>query len=170
MKNVSLNGWWRLYVVFTFIWLAATVASYYYSLPKFDEDPEQIAYGELRNQIEAVQRIRDPLELHKEADRLCEEAYNLTKINKNSCMSFMITPDAKKASSNVLMMIHVTKPLLANKIQQVKERIAEEQKPQIIHESIRHLRIALTVPIITLIAGLSLAWIRRGFKGPQAGN
>ena len=154
--------------MFTLTWLAATVASYYHSLPESDKDPEQIAYAELQDQIEAVQKIRDPLELHKEADRLCEDAYNLTNIDKNSCMSFMITPDPKAASSNVIMMIHISKPMLTSKIQEVKQQIAEEDKPKIFHESIRHLKVALTVPTVTLVVGLAVAWIRRGFKGQSA--
>ena len=166
MKLFNLNGWWRLYITFIACWLLATCTSYYYSLPEFDQDPEQIASFEIREHIMYVQSMRDPLSQHQEADRLCEAAYAASnqRQNKNECMSFLITPKEVSATAHPFIRIAIEKPMLSKKTMEAKERIWEEKKPLIIHESIRHARIATIVPLLVLAMGYATAWIRKGFN------
>lgn len=168
MNKYHLNGWWRLYIAFIAIWLSASAISYFYSLPDFNENPEQIASNEIQNYIDDVQAMTDPIALHQEADQLCEEAYNVSKLNKNECMSFLITPKEVSIGTRALISLAIERPMLPRKINEVEERLFEEKKPKIISETIRHIRIATTVPLTILAIGYAAAWIRRGFQGNGA--
>jgi len=164
--KLKLNGWMRLYIAFVGLWLVFTLLSFFASLPNRNDlpDPRQLARAELGAEIERIQNIASIDQLHTEADRVCEAAYNKTNINKNLCMEFMINPKSLDMPTRVMMEIHAISSKIEERTIEFKNKQDEELHPIILETSLSHLKQAIIIPIILLGFGYTVAWIRRGFS------
>lgn len=166
MIKLKLNGWMRLYAVFLGLWLLFTLLSFFTNLPnRYDlPDPEQLARVNLSAEIERIQNTASIDQLHTEADRVCEAAYNKTNINKNLCMEFLINPKSLDISTRAIMEAHIISSKIEEKTIELKRKQDEELHPAIIETSLNHLKQAIIIPILLLGFGYATAWIRRGFS------
>jgi hypothetical protein len=166
IRPIQLTGWMRLYFAFSVVWLIFTAFSLHASLPSSDDLPsaEQLARSELKREVERIGSIQDPAERLPLIVDICKKAHEKTAISKGECMAFVIKPEAFGMASQAIMMSHIISPKLEERTSKIRSTQEDELRPVIKDVVTNHLKQAFVLPLLILVLGNTIAWIRRGFK------
>lgn len=167
LRPIQLTtGWMRLYFAFSVVWLIFTAFSLQARLPKSDDLPsaEHLARSELQREVERIGSIQDPAERLSLIVDTCKKAYEKTKIDTGECIAFLIKPETFGMAAQSIMMIHIISPKLAERTSQIRSAQEDELRPVIKEVVANHLKQAIVLPLLILVLGNTIAWIRRGFK------
>lgn len=138
MIHIRLNGWWRLWIVLSICWAIAVTAAI---APPVDAFRSRVALVEFEDETGVKTKIRIALSRALTEDQVKEQ------IERGEIGS------ALSKDPNSYAVQPVTWPF----DKYVNERAIPELKRTLI---------LVIAPIIgTLLLGLALAWIRRGFNG-----
>lgn len=141
MTHIRLNGWWRLWIVLSACWAVAVTAAL---APPIDAFRSRIALVEFDDESGVKTKIRIAVSRALTEDQVKEQ---IERGEIGSALS--------KDPSN-----YAVQPVTWPYDKYVSERAIPELKRTVM---------LVTAPIIgTLLLGLALAWIRRGFNGNGA--
>lgn len=79
-------------------------------------------------------------------------------------MAFVMKPEAFGMASQGILMSYIISPKLEERTSQIRSAQEDELRPVIKEVVTNHLKQAIFLPLIILVLGNTIAWIRRGFK------
>jgi hypothetical protein len=171
LKFPFLNGWMRLYIISVALWACLLSYWLYAAWPSRPDDFSLNNKASLliSNEMDQIREISDPIDSYRSADGFCERVYvkstdQSSPINKNECLQFMLNPDKKATTANLVTEVRLGYQLKKDKVRDLREahdaQFWSDLKDLLPSFVVR----LISAPLILLACGLLVAWVRRGFK------
>lgn len=173
MKVVVLNGWLRLFVIVSAIWLGLISVLFFVSLPKVpnESEIEQIALFKAISEIEKIQEHQSGDSLYEAVSKICDEAQMDSQINTNKCLQLLMAPDTSLRSGDrsglaaeAILQNRIAKPIQKRLIPVIRAEQNDEFWSFVKDQAPRYAGLAMFLPMILLVSGVAVAWVRKGFS------
>jgi hypothetical protein len=168
----KLGGWVRLYIALCVPWLFFQSCGFIENLPQVPTKDvvDELAMVRSGAAVDGVVNISDPIGRITSARILCDKVYEINGFNTNECIELITTPGTRDIGSIITQLNKIKIPL-RDSIKRDAERdlweglisAAKEKGP-------RALAVASIPPIILLLLGFVVSWVRSGFIKKAGGD